>query len=95
MKMPPIRRLWSMYKRDILQKELRLVRRNEVTILPQSAFYLGAYTRRTRQEHAAEHRTLGAAVLTIAAQRARQCIKTRLDYSTCRECSQDLTPSGP
>lgn len=42
--MPSLRRLWTMYKRQILQKELRIVRRNEVQILAQNAFYLGAYS---------------------------------------------------
>jgi len=43
MKMPTIRKLWTLYKRDVLQ-ELGITRRNDVQVLAQNAFYFGAYT---------------------------------------------------
>jgi hypothetical protein len=43
-KMPTIRRMGSMYKRTMLQEGLGITRRNEVQMLAQNAFYLGAQT---------------------------------------------------
>lgn len=40
--MPSMRHLWKSYKRDVLQEGLGITRRNEVQILAQNAFYLGA-----------------------------------------------------
>lgn len=44
MKMPTIRRLWTFYKAIVLQDGLGITRRNDVQILAQNAFYLGAQT---------------------------------------------------
>lgn len=44
MKMPTIRRLWIFYKAIVLQDGLGITRRNDVQILAQNAFYLGAQT---------------------------------------------------
>lgn len=41
MKMPTIRRMWTFYKRDVL-REVGITRRDEVQVLAQNAFYLGA-----------------------------------------------------
>jgi len=44
MKMPTIRRMWTFYKHVVLQNGLGITRRNEVQVLAQNAFYLGAQT---------------------------------------------------
>lgn len=44
MKMPTIRRLWTFYKSIVLQDGLGITRRDEVLVLAQNAFYLGAQT---------------------------------------------------
>jgi DNA-binding FadR family transcriptional regulator len=44
MKMLTLRHMWTMYKRTMLQEGLGITRRNEVQILVQKAFYLGAQT---------------------------------------------------
>jgi hypothetical protein len=43
MKMPTIRRMWTFYKRHVLQ-EVGITRRNHMQILAQNAFYLGAHS---------------------------------------------------
>lgn len=40
--MPSLRHLWNNYKRTVLQEGLGIRQRNEVEILTQNAFYLGA-----------------------------------------------------
>lgn len=42
MRMPTIRRMWTLYKRTVLQEGLGFTRRNDVQVLAQNAFYLGA-----------------------------------------------------
>lgn len=42
MQMPTIRRMWTLYKRTVLQEGLGITRRNDVQVLAQNAFYLGA-----------------------------------------------------
>jgi hypothetical protein len=44
MKMPTIRRMWTFYKSIVLRDGLGITRRNDVQILAQNAFYLGAQT---------------------------------------------------
>ena len=39
---PTIRRLWTMYKRSVLQEGLGIIGRGHATILAQGAFYGGA-----------------------------------------------------
>ena len=44
MKMPTIRRMWTFYKHIVLQEGLGIRHRNQVQVLAQNAFYLGAQT---------------------------------------------------
>lgn len=44
MKMPPIRRLWTMYKKTVLQEGLGRTKRDQTQVLLQNAFYFGAHS---------------------------------------------------
>lgn len=44
MRMPTIRRAWSLYKRTVLQEGLGLTRRDHVQVVVQHAFYCGAHS---------------------------------------------------